>query len=55
MKLKKETERNNSNDLIIGRTKEGEEVSNQIDNLAKEFEESDDKKRRGGERSEMNQ
>ena len=38
-KLKKEIERNNLNELIIGRTKGGEETPNQIDNLAKEFDE----------------
>ena len=40
-KLKEEIERNNSNELIIDRTKGGEEVAHQIDNLAKEFEELD--------------
>ena len=43
-KFKKSIERNNLNELIIDRTQWGEEISNQIDNFAKEFEEFDDKK-----------
>ena len=43
-KLKKEIERNNSKELIIGRTKGNEEVPNQIDTSTKEFQELEEDK-----------
>ena len=43
-KLKKEIEGNNSKELIIDRTKGHVEISNQIDTLAKEFEELEEDK-----------